>query len=94
MDKSRRIAETFSGGRVIKGVIRASLVVLLLIPAPQEAARPVDFDRQIRPLLSENCYHCHGPDVKQRKADLQLDTKEGAFSKLGEIFPIVPGKPR
>jgi hypothetical protein len=75
----------------MRALLLALGIPLLGASAPQET--PVDFDRQIRPLLSENCYHCHGPDVKQRKADLRLDTKEGAFSKLGEVFPIVPGKP-
>jgi mono/diheme cytochrome c family protein len=55
-----------------------------------EARKTVDFDRQIRPLLSENCFTCHGPDDKQRKADLRLDQRDGV---VGAGKPIVPGKP-
>jgi hypothetical protein len=45
------------------------------------------FDRQIRPILSDNCFTCHGPDDKHRMANLHFDTKDGAFSKPGVIVP-------
>ena len=44
----------------------------------------VDFNFHIKPLLSDRCYKCHGPDEKARKADLRLDTEEHAFAKLKE----------
>src|SRR5947209_1575389 len=59
-----------------------------LAPAPT-----IDFNRQILPILSDNCFACHGPDAKQRKARLRLDTREGAFAPLKNgSYPLVPGK--
>ena len=52
----------------------------------------IDFDREIRPILSEYCYACHGPDAKARKADLRLDRKEDAFRDRSGYAVIVPGK--
>jgi mono/diheme cytochrome c family protein len=79
-------------------LIRLTLLILfmtaaaasLLMPraaAEQSAAKPVDFNRDVRPILSDNCFACHGPDDKQRMARLRLDTKEGAMSKPGVIVP-------
>ncbi len=54
------------------------------------AANPtLEFNRDIRPILAENCFACHGPDSASRKADLRLDRRETAI----EMGAIVPGKP-
>ncbi len=55
---------------------------LILLALPAAAAPAVDFNREIRPLLSDNCFSCHGPDEKNRMAKLRLDTKDGAMSVI------------
>ncbi len=53
----------------------------------------VDFGRDVLPIFSEKCFHCHGPDEKERKGGLRLDTSAGATSDLGGYAAVVPGKP-
>ena len=55
------------------------------------AAGPVDYDREVRPILAENCYACHGPDANARKADLRLDREDDAFRDRPGGPAIVPG---
>lgn len=65
--------------------ISSSLLMSALLSGATVPA--VDFDRQVRPILSDNCFTCHGPDEKHRMAGLHFDTKDGAFSKPGVITP-------
>lgn len=58
---------------------------------PAAALPPVDFSREVRPILSDKCYHCHGPDEQGRKAQLRFDTKAGAFRLRDGAAVIVPG---
>ena len=54
----------------------------------------IKWNRDVRPILSENCFACHGPDANSRKANLRLDTKEGLFEKTPKRdFAVVAGKP-
>ena len=65
------------------------LLALLALALPVSAAEPVSFSRDVLPILSDNCFGCHGQDESHRKAKLRLDVREAAIAK--EAF--VPGKP-
>jgi hypothetical protein len=76
-------------------------VLLVLAPSYRliwATERPVpahiEFNRDVRPILSDNCFHCHGPDNNARKAGLRLDLRDNAIKAAESgAMPIVPGKP-
>src|SRR5436853_7465431 len=64
------------------------ILALLALPALGRAAE-IDFNRDVRPILSDKCFACHGPDGKHRKKKLRLDAEKDALAS----GVIVPGKP-
>src|SRR5262245_7334995 len=78
------------------GIVAGILLVCLrsLDGAAEEKGPPVDFNREVRAILSRNCYACHGPDAEHRKAGLRLDLRDAALGKLETgAIAVVPGKP-
>src|SRR6266436_1020501 len=75
-----------------RSILIATEVLLIPLTAALclgAATNEVQFNRDVRPILSENCYACHGPDKNQRKAKLRLDVREVAL----EHEAIQPGRP-
>ena len=76
----------------------ASSIILLLTAtlagnlSADDQSVQIEFNRDIRPILSDHCFACHGPDAKHREADVRIDTEKGLFGTDGEAGPVVRGK--
>lgn len=72
----------------------ASLSVTILGTAAHAAPSKIEFNRDIRPILADNCFQCHGPDPGSRKADMRLDTEAGFFEERdGDPAVVLKGDP-
>ena len=70
-----------------------ALLAALAIPTAAHGAEKLHYNRDIRPILSDKCFHCHGPDKNKRDSGLRLDVREDALALRDGIHAIVPGKP-
>src|SRR5688572_12673157 len=68
-----------------------SLLLLFAVPAAPPEAQKIDFNRDVRPILADHCFQCHGPDAGKRKANLRLDIDPATQKRDAAV--IVPGKP-
>ena len=76
------------------GLACSFLLTSLVVAEAGQKSSSVEYNRDVRPILSENCFSCHGPDSAARKAGLRLDHFETATNKLDSgAVPIVPGQP-
>ncbi len=97
-ESARAAMRLFGGSVALRHALRwgsghATLVICFVFGSGSFSAaeEPISFNRQIRPLLAEHCFTCHGPDAAQRTAELRLDTFDGATADLGGHAAIKPG---
>ena len=75
----------------MKHLLAILLAAFAVCGSPVLAAGKVDFNYDIRPIISSKCYKCHGPDEKARKARLRLDIRDEALKEHDDVRAIVPG---
>src|SRR5215213_1045143 len=68
-------------------------LVSLVLALPLLAEEPISFNRDVRPILSDSCFKCHGPDERERKGGLRLDLPDAASTGGDSGAAFVPGKP-
>jgi hypothetical protein len=81
--------------RLVVAAILAAIAPSVALAGESGEASRIDFNRDVRPILSEKCFACHGFDKNKREAGLRLDTKAGLFSppKPDSPVPVIAGKP-
>ena len=95
--RTRPAGAASAAGSIIGAVLAAVLASGCGVPGPDVPDLPerVDFALHVKPILSDRCFKCHGPDEAARKSDLRLDVQERAFARLASgTTPIVAGRPR
>lgn len=71
--------------------VRCAWALLIVSGAVASAEDAVSFRRQVQPILSDKCFHCHGPDAENQDSAFRANTRENLFADLGDYFAVVPG---
>jgi len=68
-----------------------ALLAVLALASAGLAEEKIDFRTQVQPILSDRCFHCHGPDAKNQESEFRLDSEENILADLGGYAGVVPG---